>query len=151
MSESRKEQIESYSLHGDTIRLKKLFDVSYTQSEIDIALELAVAYSYIETADYLLSLGADLTANGYNGVYYAVHNDELKGLQFAINNGVDINVNNGMLLNTSIMTALNSKSIVLIKWLFENGATKALLTKQSLGLVAEYGNEELKAFIKNAK
>ena len=39
---------------------------------------------------FLISLGAELSNYDYQGTYYAVHNNELEGLQFAVNNGVDI-------------------------------------------------------------
>src|SRR6478735_12529339 len=96
----RDTEIEILAGHGDIAQLKALFESGYTQHEIDIALENAIAYSQIATAEYLLSLGADFLNYDFQGVYYAAHNNELQGLKFAIENGVDINVNNGMLLNT---------------------------------------------------
>lgn len=149
-SYSRQTQIEILSSDGNIEELKKLFETGYTQSEIDTALDNAIAYSQIVTAEYLLSLGADFSNYGYNGVYYAAHNNELEGLKFAISKGVDINVDNGILLNTGIMTAINTKSIELVKWLLDNGADRELLTKQSWRLIEDYGNKELKVLIENA-
>lgn len=148
--ESRQNKIELLAGDGNIDELKKLFESGYTQSELDSALENAIAYSQIQMALYLLSLGADISSYGYNGVYYAVHNNELEGLKFAIANGVDINVNNGMLLNTGIETATNKKSINLIKWLLDNGANPKLLTDQSIKLISNYGTQELKNLIENA-
>jgi ankyrin repeat protein len=148
--ESRQTRIEILAGDGNIDDLKKILGPTYTQLEIDIALENAIAYSQIKTAEYLLSLGADISSHNYNGAYYAAHNNELEGLKFAIGNGVDINADDGMLLNTAIMTATNTKSIELIKWLFENGANPRLLTNQSLKIVADYGTSELKNLIKNS-
>jgi len=149
--DSRQTQIEMFAGDGNIEELKELFESGYTQSEIDTALDNAIAYSKIETAEYLLSLGADFSNYGYNGVYYAVHNNELKGLKFAIAKKVDINVEDGMLLNTSIITAINTKKIEIVKWLLDNGANKKLLTKQSLKLIDDYGTAELKNLIEKEK
>lgn len=147
---TRQTQIEILAGDGNIDELKKLLEPGYTQLEVDTALENAIAYSQIATAKYLLSLGADFSNYDYQGAYYAVHNNELEGLRFAIHSGVDINVNDGMLLNTSIMTATNTKSIELVKWLLDNGADPRLLTRQSLKLIDEYGTQELKQLIGNA-
>ncbi len=149
MDELRSYKIEDLSGEGKLDELKKLLDKNYTQLEIDIALGNAIAYSQIETAEYLFSLGADFSNYDYDGVYYAVHNDELIGLKYAISKGVDINIRNGMLLNTSIMTCSNTKNIDTVKWLLENGADSKYLTKNSLEIVERYGTEELKELIKN--
>ena len=148
--ESTQTKIEMLAGDGNIDELKKILAPRHTQLEIDIALENAIAYSQIKTAEYLLSLGADISSHDCNGAYYAAHNNELKGLKFAIENGVDINVENGMLLNTGIMTATNTKDIEMIKWLFDNGANPKLLTTQSLKIVADFGTNELKTLIKNA-
>jgi uncharacterized protein len=147
--ESRQTRIEILAGDGNIDDLKKVLESGHTQFEIDIALENAIAYSQIKIAEYLLSLGADITSHNCNGAYYAAHNNELEGLKFAVENGVDINVDNGMLLNTSIITATNTKDIKLIKWLFDNGANPKLLTTQSLKIVADFGTNELKNLIKN--
>lgn len=148
--ESRQPEIEMLAGDGNLEELRLLFKPGYSQLEIDIALENAIAYSQIETAKYLLSLNADFSNYEYQGVYYAVHNNELEGLRFAISNGVNININNGMLLNASIVTAINTKSTDLIKWLLDNGANPALLTKESLLLADNFGNAELSSVIKSA-
>ncbi|HTE10188.1 MAG TPA: hypothetical protein VK645_04445 [Chitinophagaceae bacterium] len=150
MEASRLQTIEILAGDGNLDELTKLLAPGYNQLEIDIALENAIAYSQISTAGYLLSLGAKFSNHEYQGVYYAVHNNELKGLRFAISRGVDINVNNGMLLNTSIETAINTKSVELVKWLLDNGANAKLLTKQSLKLVEDFGSPELKIAINKA-
>lgn len=149
--ESRQTQIEKLAGEGKINNLKKILESGHTQLEIDIALENAIAYSQIKTAEYIISLGADISSHDCNGAYYAAHNNELKGLKFAIENGVDININNGMLLNTGIITAINTKNIDMIKWLFENGANSKLITTQSIKMVAEFGTNELKNLIENAK
>jgi hypothetical protein len=99
----------------------------------------------------LLLLGADFSNYEYQGLYYAVHNNELEGLKFAILNGVDTNIKDGMLLNTGIETAINTKSIEMVKWLVNNGANINLLTKQTLALVENWGYEELRVEIKRAQ
>ncbi|ANE51931.1 ankyrin repeat domain-containing protein [Flavisolibacter tropicus] len=151
MEESRLTRIELLAGDGHLEELMKLFESGYSQLELDVALENAIAYSQIKTAEYLLSLGANIANHNYQGAYYAVyHNEGLEGLKFAITNGVDINVNNGMLLNTSIVTGTNTKSVELVKWLLDNGANPRLLTKESLKLIDDFGTSELKSLIKNA-
>jgi uncharacterized protein len=148
--ESRQTKIEILAGDGNIDDLKKVFEPGHTQLELDIALENAIAYSQIRTAEYLLSLGADISHYDYQGAYYAAQNNELEGLKFAIENGVDINVNEGMLLNTGIVTATDTKSIELVKWLLDNSANFKLLTTQSLKLINNFGTNELKGLIKNA-
>src|SRR5262245_28467130 len=97
--ESRQTTIEMLAGDGNIDELRKILEPDHTQPEIDTALENAIAYSQIETAEYLLSLGADISSHNYNGAYYAVHNNQLEGLKFAIHNGMDINAGHGMLLN----------------------------------------------------
>jgi hypothetical protein len=125
---ARMGRIEEFAGEGATAELQRLFASGHSQEEIDAALGNAIAYSQLETAEYLLSLGADLTADGYIGVYYAAHNNELEGLKFAISKGVDINVENGMLLNVAVETACNTKSNEIIEWLIQHGADIQLLT-----------------------
>ncbi|MBS1603166.1 MAG: hypothetical protein JST42_10900 [Bacteroidetes bacterium] len=149
MEESRTYKIEVFAGDGNIAELKKLIEPGYTQQEIDVALENAIAYSQIQTAEYLLLLGADISNYEYQGVYYAVHNNELEGLKFAISKGVDINIKNGKLLNCGIETAINTKSTEIVKWLISNGADISLLTKQMIDLAMRWGNEELKTIIKD--
>ena len=144
MEESRQHKVEILSGNGNLEELKILFKSGCSQLEIDTALENAVAYSQIEMATYLLSIGADFSNYNYQGAYYAVYNNECEGVKFAISNGVDINVNNGMLLNTSVETSINTKSTYLTGWLLENGANPKLLSIRSLHLVEQFGSEELK-------
>ncbi len=151
MRESRHHKIEVFAGDGNIAELAKLFEPGFTQLEIDIALENAIAYSQIETAEYLLSLGADFSNYDYQGTYYAVYNNELEGLKFAIARGVGVNVNKGMLINESIMTATNTKDTILVRWLLDNGADLNLLTEQSLKLVDEWGTDELKSIIGGGK
>lgn len=146
-SDNRMHRIEDYAGNGQTVALQQLFAYGYSQAEIDTALENAIAYSQLETAEFLISLGADLLGNECNGVYYAVHNNELAGLQFAVANGVDINVAGGLLLNTTVETACNTKDIQIIRWLLNNGADKSLLTQRSIDLAARWGRSDLKALI----
>ncbi|MFT3823321.1 MAG: hypothetical protein QM731_05345 [Chitinophagaceae bacterium] len=150
MIESRQTKIEVLAGDGEVEELKKLFNPGYTQSELDVALENAIAYSQVPTAKYLLSIGASLSSHAYNGVYYAAHNNELEGLKFAISQGVDINISNGMLLNVSIQTAINNKETRLTKWLLDNGANPVFITKSTIELLNNYGSDELKTLIANA-
>ena len=145
---SRQTEIEILAGDGNLTELKKIFDSGYSQLELDVALENAIAYSRIKIADYLLELGADFSNYNYQGIYYTVHNNELNGMKYAIDKGVDINVNNGMLLNTAIMTFINTKDIEIIKWLLENGADLNYLTESSYDLIERYGTDELKKIIK---
>ena len=149
MNSSRINTIEDLAYKGQLDELAKLISQGHTQFEIDVALEQAIAYSQIPIAEYLLTLGADFSNNNYNGVYYAVHNNEIHGLQFAISKGVDVNVLNGMLINVSIESAINTKNVRMVEWLLEQGADANLLTKESLQLVNDFGTLELKALLKN--
>ncbi|TAH30542.1 MAG: ankyrin repeat domain-containing protein [Cytophagales bacterium] len=142
-------ELENFAVEGNLNVLKEYFDKGYTQIEIDLCLECALAYSNIELADYLLFLGADFSHYNYQGIYYAVHNNELKSLKYAISKGVNININCGMILNTSIQTCLNEKSNTLIEWILENGADRNLLTKNNLAIIDKYGTAELKELIKH--
>ena len=148
MENSRGNQIVDFSSEGELEKLKELFNLQFSQLEIDNALGLAIAYSHISVAEYLLSLGADFSYHNFDGVYYAAHNGELEGLKFSIFHGVDININEGMLLNVSIYTSINSKNIEMTKWLIDNGADVKKLTQQSFGLIKSNGNDELKNLIK---
>ena len=147
MEETREYLIERLSGDGKLEELKKLLETEHTQKELDIALGNAIAYSQIEVAEYLLSLGADISHWRYDGVYYSVHNNEIEGLKFAIRKGVDVNINNGQLLNTAVITVYNSKDPTILKYLLENGADTNLLTKDTIDA---FGTEEIKGIIKNA-
>jgi len=143
MEISRQTQIKILSGDGNLSELTSLLGNNYTQLEIDIALENAIAYSQIKTAKFLLSLGANFSNYDYQGVYYAVHNNEIEGLKFAIENGVDIDISEGMIINTSILTCINNKNNEIIKWIINNGANLSLLTNENINLVRRYGNSEL--------
>lgn len=147
--ECRQTQIEILAVDGKLTELKEIFDLGYSQLELDVALENAIAYSRIKTADYLLELGADFSNYDYQGVYYTAHNNELSAMKYAIDKGVDINVNNGMFLNSAIVTFINTKDLEMIKWLIKNGADKNHLTESSIDLIERYGTDELKELIKN--
>ena len=56
MNKSRNFNIELFASKGKLIELKKLLGHNYTQLEIDIALENAIAYSQIEIAEFLISI-----------------------------------------------------------------------------------------------
>ena len=88
-------------------------------------------------------LDANFSNYDYQGVYYAVHNNEIEGLKFAIENGVDIDINEGMIINTSILTCINNESNEIIKWIINKGANLSLLTTENINLVRRYGNSEL--------
>ena len=131
MKESRRYIIERLIGDGELEELQKVFELNHTQHELDIALENAITYSQISTAEYLLSIGAEFSHYDYQEKDYAVDNDVFEGVKFSISKGVDINVNKGMFLNTSIIDAINSKSIVMVKWLIDNGAKTKYLTQDS--------------------
>ena len=141
----RQVKIEDYAGNGQLKELKELLEPNHNQMELDVALEMAIAYSKIEVAKYLVSLGADFANYEYQGTYYAVHNNELKGLQFAIENGVDVNVNEGSLINTAIVTAFNSKDVSTLDWLLDNGADPKLIKK---GILKAFSSEEIAKTIK---
>lgn len=143
MEISKQTQIEILSGDGNLSELTSLLGNNYTQLEIDVALENSIAYSQIETAKYLVSLGANFSNYDYQGVYYAVHNNEIEGLKFAIENGVDIDISEGMIINTSILTCINNKSNEILKWIINNGANISLLTNENMDLVRRYGDSEL--------
>ena len=144
MRKSRQSTIEELSADGKLEQLKALFESGYTQEEIDEALSNTLAYAMIETAEYLIGLGADLAWEGHHGVYYAAHNNELSALKFAISQGVNINVENGMILNTAIITAINCKDLSMIQWVLSSGADLSFLSDQSRRLIREYGSDGLK-------
>ena len=146
----RKYQIERNAGKGNLNELKTIFDSGYSQTEIDLALGSAIAYSKIEIAKYLISLGADISYQDYDGVYYSVHNNEIDGLKFSISLGIDVNLKNGLLLNTGIFTATNTKDIGIVKILLENGANVNLITENVLKVVERFGTTELKEILKNA-
>ena len=148
MEESRDYLIERLPGQGKLDELKELLEPNYTQEEINIALVNALAYSQIEIAEYLISLGADMSHWDYDGVYYAVHNNEIEGLKFSIEHGVNVNINNGQLLNTSIITAYNEKDTSILKWLLENDADTSLIENKTL---KAFGTVEINKLINNAK
>ena len=76
---NRQNQIEILAGDGNLSELKKIFSSGYSKLELGVALENAIAYSQIETADYLLELGADFSNCDYQGVYFTAHNSELNG------------------------------------------------------------------------
>lgn len=149
MELNRQFLIENYARTGNLSELISILSNNYTQLELDVALENAIAYSRIETANYLISIGASFSNYDYQGVYYAVHNNELEGLKFVIQNGVDININNGMIINTSILTSINNKSTELLEWVLANGTNPNLITKQNLSLVSRSDYIKLKEIINN--
>lgn len=147
MEDSRSIKIEVLAGDGNLTELKSLLEPGHTQLEIDVALENAIAYSQIETAEYLISHGANLSNYDYQGTYYTVHNNEIEGLKFAIQKGVDININNGQLLNTAIITVYNTKDPATLKYLLNKGADTKLLSKD---IMDSFGTDEIKEIIKNA-
>ena len=140
--------IERNAGWGNLTSLKALFDSGYTQTEIDAALGNAIAYSRIETAKYLISLGADISYQDCDGIYYSVHNNEIEGFKFALSLGIDVNQRNGILLNTGILTAYNTKDVAIVKILLENGADKNLITESTRQVVERFGSSELKEILK---
>ena len=114
MEESRKNLIEKLSGNGKLEELKTIMGSNYTQLEI---------------ANYLISIGVEFSNYEYQGVYYAVHNNEIEGFIFAINNRVDVNINERQLINTSIITAYNYKDITILKWPLKNRTNNFLISK----------------------
>lgn len=147
MEESREYLIERLPGWGKLEELKKLLEPRHTQEEIDIALGNAIAFSQIEVAEFLLSLGADISHWDYDGVYNSVHNNEIEGLKFAIKQGVDVNINNGQLLNTAVITVYNTKDPTTLKYLLEKGADLNFLSED---IMEAFGNKEIKEIIKKA-
>ncbi len=143
MEASRISQIEVLAGDGDLEGLRQLLEPAGTQEEYNTALIIALAYSKIPVAAYALSKGADISCDGYDGVYHAVSNNELTSLQFAINQGVDINIKDGMLINAAIEMSINAKDLTLITWMLENGADTALLSSGFIAMAKEYGSEAL--------
>ena len=143
--ESRETQIEILAGDGNLTELKKIFDSGYSQLELDVALENAIAYSRIKMAEYLIELGADFSNYDYQGTYYAVHNNQLEGLKFAIERGVNVNINEGQLLNTAIVTVYNTKDPTTLNYLLEKGADLKFLSKK---IMDAFGNSEIKEIIK---
>lgn len=150
MQLSRQYQIENFAGDGKLNELISILSDNCTQLELDTALENAIAYSQIETAEYLLSKDAKFSNYDYQGTYYAVHNNELEGLKFAIRNGVDINVNNGMIINTSILTSINIKNTDLLMWILQNGGNPKLLSKQNLQTAYHSDYQNLKELLDTA-
>lgn len=140
--------IETLAGEGRLEELKAILGSEYTQNQLDIALCNALSYSRVDTAKYLLSIGADISWKNYEGVYYAVHNNELRGLIFAISHGVSINVNDGMLLNTSVITATNVKDNSILEWLIEEGADLELLSIDMRGVAQRFGSHKLKSMLR---
>lgn len=145
--DSRQTKIEILAGDGNLTELKRIFHSGYSQLELDVALENAIAYSRLKTADYLLELGADFSNYNYQGTYYAVHNNEIKGLKYAIERGVDVNINDGQLLNTAIVTVYNTKDPTILNYLLENGSDPKFLSNE---IMDAFGNTEIKEIIKNA-
>ena len=137
-------QVETAANEGDLRTLKGLLGETPNQEEIDSAFTGAMAEAKIDVLKYLLSIGGNFSAWDYQGLYYATYSTDTTGLEFAITNGVDINVRSGMLLNSSIVTALNEKDNSMVKWILENGGDANLISDQSKMLLKRYGGEELK-------
>jgi hypothetical protein len=150
MQLSRQYQIENFEGDGKLNELISILSDNCTQLELVTALENAIAYSQIETAEYLLSKDAKFSNYDYQGTYYAVHNNELEGLKFAIRNEVDINVNNGMIINTSILTSINNKNTDLLMWILQNGGNPKLLSKQNLQTAYHSDYQNLKELLDTA-
>lgn len=145
----RQQRIETLAGAGSLRELRSMLESNHTQYELDSALTNAIAYSQIKVAEYLLVIGAKMESLDYEGVYFSVYNNQLEGLKFAINRGVDINLHKGTLINTSIETATNTGDCNILKWLLENGASPKLISDQSRDIANKYGTEELKELIKH--
>lgn len=148
MEESREHIIERLSGDGNLEELKALIGSNHTQLEINVALENAIAYSKIDTAEYLISIGADISNYDFQGVYYAVHNNELEGLKFSIKQGVDVNINSGQLINTAIITLYNTKDSTILKYLLQAGADTKLISQDTL---EAFGTDDIKQILREFK
>ena len=145
----RQTQIEQLAGDGELEELKKLLEPTKSQSELDAALTNAIAYSRLDVAEYLLELGANIESLNYEGVYYAVHNNELEGLKFSVDQGVDVNILKGSLINTSIETAMNTGDCEILKWLLSNGADPKLINRNSKRIARRHGTLELQQIVKD--
>ena len=141
MEESRRDKIEDLASQGNLGELKELLGTDFTQDEIDLAFADALAYSQIGIAEYLLSLGADISWENYYGVYNAVFNNEMEGLLFAMNHGAERFIREGKLLNKAIVAANKKKDTTILIWLIENGAD---ITQISDGILNAFGTKEIK-------
>ncbi|MDN5214732.1 hypothetical protein QQ020_21820 [Fulvivirgaceae bacterium BMA12] len=146
----RRTQIEESAGNGKIEELRELLEPTHSQLELDVALENAIAYSRINVAKYLLNLGANFANYNYQGVYYAVHNNEIEGLKFSVSHGVDINILDGLLINTSIETAMNTGDCQILKWLLSNGANPKLISQESKRIAKRHGTLELQQIVKDA-
>lgn len=148
MVEDREFKIEQLSEEGNLEELKDVLGSDYSQEEIDLALSIAIAFANIETANYLISLDADISWKNYEGAYYAIHNDKMEGLQFAISQGVDVNVNEGMFLNASVMSSTNTQNIEIVEFLLSKGADINLLSKDMKNVAKGFGSNQLTKLLK---
>ena len=140
MEESRQYLVERLAGWGRLDELKKLFESEYTQEEIDISLGNAVAHGELKAAKYLVELGADISYGNHDGVYCAVGNNQLEGLEFALEQGVDINVNHGQFLNEAVVTAFNEKDVIVLEYILNHGADVSLLSRE---IVKAFETEEI--------
>jgi hypothetical protein len=147
---NRQTQIEQLAGDGELEELKKLLEPTNSQPELDVALTNAIAYSRLGVAKCLLELGANIESLNYEGVYYAVHNNELEGLKFSVDQGVDVNILKGSLINTSIETAMNTGDCEILKWLLANGANPKLISRNSKRIAKRHGTLELQQIVKDA-
>lgn len=149
MENSRQFYLDKYAGDGNLEEIKNILNSGFSQFEIDSALSNAIAFSKIEIAEYLINIGANISWGNFEGVYFAVNNNEIEGLKYSISKGVKINFNHGMILNTSILTYINTNSIEITKWIIENGADVKLLSKNSIDLINKYGNDYLRGILIN--
>lgn len=149
MEQDRKYQIELFSGDGELEEIKELFTDGCTQTELNIALMNAIAYSQIAVAEYVLDMGAEWGYLEYESIYYAVHNNELEGLKFAIARGVDINVKRGLILNTCIYISVYHDNLEMINWVLANGAQLKYLRTEPIKIINEHRSEELKSIFKD--
>lgn len=143
-------QIEQLARDGELKKLKYLIGSNYSQLELDTAVTIAIAFSRLDVAEYLLDLGAKMENLSYEGVYYAVHNNEFDGLKFAIDQGVDVNIFKGSLINTSIETAINTGDCKILKWLLANGANPKYISRNSKRSAMRHGTLEIRKIINDA-
>ncbi len=137
------QSIEDAVDSGNLDAVKEVFSTECAQAELDHALEVAIAYSHTDIADFLIEKGADISANGHQGIYFAAFNGELDGVKYALTKGVDINAQNGLILNTAIETALNSQDLSFVEWVLSHGADASLVNEKNSGLLKDGGFPEL--------
>ena len=139
--------LELFSGDGELTKLKEMLSDKYTQLDIDNALINAVAYGKKEVADYLISLGADISYGDMKVFIMRFITMSWKALNMQFQKELIINVNDGMILNAAIYTTIQKKCTELLNWIVENKASIELLTQDSKDLLQKYGTKRQQELI----